>query len=282
MEPVRNDNSSSRRAETAQERARRDAIKGDASRGERTAQFQRMMGDIERDPKTAPRPFEPLEASDSKSPADAEPAADADADAELQGYGPGFDNEVVLSKSAAQFLGEMSGPGRPSSSDSLPESDTSPTPAHLAAQSGPPASGSRDLIRRRAEADQSPASTSDQDDASSEALSSGLPTASAPPPRNPAAAAGAGRSITIPPDVQRFVEYAAITRNAQGCVEFFLGLNQGVLGGVGIRISAYGNRRVGVRVTTGGRNGAADDPDFESLVQTLRQRGIEVVETVFD
>jgi hypothetical protein len=80
--------------------------------------------------------------------------------------------------------------------------------------------------------------------------------------------------------VQRLVEFATVHRNQQGVVEFTLGLQQAVLGGMRIQLSAYGNRRVGLTVKSAGQRAAVGDEEIAGLIDSLRKRNVEVVEVV--
>jgi hypothetical protein len=82
--------------------------------------------------------------------------------------------------------------------------------------------------------------------------------------------------------VQQVVEFATVAPNQDGFMEFRLGLARSALGGMRIRVCAYGNRRVGLSVRCGEGDGAIHEGHVSGLIDALRQRDVEVVETVFE
>jgi hypothetical protein len=82
--------------------------------------------------------------------------------------------------------------------------------------------------------------------------------------------------------VQQVVEFATVAPNPDGFMEFRLGLSRNTLGGLRIRVCAYGNRRVGLSVHCGEGDGAIHEGHVSGLIDALRQRDVEVVETVFE
>jgi hypothetical protein len=82
--------------------------------------------------------------------------------------------------------------------------------------------------------------------------------------------------------VQQVVEFATVAPNQEGFMEFRLGLSRNALGGLRIRVCAYGNRRVGLSVRCGDGDGAIHEGHVSGLIDALRQRDVEVVETVFE
>ena len=92
----------------------------------------------------------------------------------------------------------------------------------------------------------------------------------------------AGPRTVQPPAalVQQLVEFAAVHRNNAGIVEFTLGMQQNVLGGMRVQLAAYGNRRVGITVKSASGKGTVGDEELAGLVDALRRRNVEVVEVV--
>jgi hypothetical protein len=82
--------------------------------------------------------------------------------------------------------------------------------------------------------------------------------------------------------VQQVVEFATVAPNQEGFMEFRLGLSRNALGGMRIRVCAYGNRRVGLSVCCGEGDGAIHEGHVSGLIDALRLRDVEVVETVFE
>jgi hypothetical protein len=79
--------------------------------------------------------------------------------------------------------------------------------------------------------------------------------------------------------LQQLVEFAAVQQNKDGFYEFQLGLAQDVLGGLQIRLAAYGNRRVGLKVKSGrGRSLDIGEQEIAGLIAALQKRGVDVVD----
>jgi hypothetical protein len=93
----------------------------------------------------------------------------------------------------------------------------------------------------------------------------------------PVAQPAAQQSIVPPAVVQQMVEFAAVHRGRDGVVEFRLGMNRDVLGGVRLQLLSYGRKRMGIRVLRDDA-GALNDADLAAIVQTLRSKGIDVIE----
>ena len=82
--------------------------------------------------------------------------------------------------------------------------------------------------------------------------------------------------------VQQVVEFATVAPNRDGFMEFRLGLARNALGGLRVRVCAYGNRRVGLSVHCGEGDAAIHEGHVSGLIEALRQRDVDVVETVFE
>lgn len=77
--------------------------------------------------------------------------------------------------------------------------------------------------------------------------------------------------------VHEIVQYAAVERDRDGYMQFVLGAAPGVLGGLQVRLTAFGQRRIGICAT--GADNARAAEHLEGLVQALRRRGLDVVDT---
>ena len=100
--------------------------------------------------------------------------------------------------------------------------------------------------------------------------SPGFAASSSAPP------AAVSRPILPPPEVlQGLVEFAALTKDKEGNSEFRLGLDPSVLGGMSVKLVAYGERRLGLRFRGGDES---SDAQLAKLVANLRARGIDIVD----
>lgn len=110
---------------------------------------------------------------------------------------------------------------------------------------------------------------------------SGLPVPHAAVP--PADPIPAGPNLQLAEALQQVVEFAGIHRNREGHVEFMLGLLPGVVGGLRMRVIAYGNRRIGLRYRGGGAVPICTlESELGALAAELRKHGLDVVEIVPD
>lgn len=82
--------------------------------------------------------------------------------------------------------------------------------------------------------------------------------------------------------IQRIVEYALVTQNAQGQSEFHLGLSGATLGGIGVHLTACGRRRVRLRFTGVGDSDAISEEDVSALIESLRAKNVEVADVVME
>ena len=89
------------------------------------------------------------------------------------------------------------------------------------------------------------------------------------------------RPLVTPEQLQEMVRYAAVGANAQGQSEFLLGLAGDVAGGLQVRLTALGQRRLKIRLAQQSGQGPADE-QVRGLIEALRARGIEVVEVEQD
>jgi hypothetical protein len=135
--------------------------------------------------------------------------------------------------------------------------------------------------REQRHSNDKPSSGSDSIDGGVQSVGQAAPTPTANHLHQLAAPEQSGRHIEPPAAlVQRLVEFATVHRNNQGVVEFTLGLQQSVLGGMRIQLSAYGNRRVGLTVKSAGQHAAVGDEELAGLIDSLRRKNVEVVEVV--
>jgi hypothetical protein len=102
-----------------------------------------------------------------------------------------------------------------------------------------------------------------------------------PTPQNFQAAVERATSRPAPPPelLQQLVEFAAVHRNADGLMEFRLGLVREALGGLQIQMQAYGNRRIGLKIKSGGKGGIGEE-EVAGLIDALRAKNVEVVDVV--
>jgi hypothetical protein len=107
-----------------------------------------------------------------------------------------------------------------------------------------------------------------------------VPTVTPQPP--PCESPQVERIMPPTPLLQQVVEFATVAPNQQGFMEFRLGLSRNALGGMRIRVCAYGNRRVGLNVRCGEGDGTIHEGHLAGLIDALRQRNVEVVDTVFE
>ena len=84
----------------------------------------------------------------------------------------------------------------------------------------------------------------------------------------------------LPATVREIVEFAEIGRNADGLAEFSIGLTDQASGRLRLRIIAHGKRRLSIRFA-GGRAGASNQA-MESLIASLRENKLEIVEVARD
>lgn len=103
-----------------------------------------------------------------------------------------------------------------------------------------------------------------------------VPTAEAPPsPPSPRAPARAGSAAFDPRALQSLVEYAALTR-VDSRATFLLGTKDEALGGLRVRVSTLGRRRLRLDVSAAEARRA---PELASqLVRALREAGLNVAE----
>ena len=90
----------------------------------------------------------------------------------------------------------------------------------------------------------------------------------------------AGRPMPSPELLQQLVEFATVRHASDGTVEFQLGLVRDALGGALIKLSAYGNRRVGLTIQRGRGNSTIGDEEVAGLIEALRQKNVEVVDVI--
>ncbi|MEM7203129.1 MAG: hypothetical protein AAF628_22905 [Planctomycetota bacterium] len=93
-----------------------------------------------------------------------------------------------------------------------------------------------------------------------------------------AAASPMGGARIDPELFQSIVQYATVQRDESGQAELRLGFDRSVLGGLKLRIKAYGRGRVGITVSSAG--GSVSSDALTPLLENLRAKGVEVVEVV--
>lgn len=96
-----------------------------------------------------------------------------------------------------------------------------------------------------------------------------------PPPRD-------GRSVPHfeIEDLEKIVEFAAVSRTPAGVVEFSLGLDPVAFSGVRLRLRSAGKNRI-ILTTLAGRNGCSwAKNDLDELARLMREHGIDVVSLV--
>ncbi len=82
--------------------------------------------------------------------------------------------------------------------------------------------------------------------------------------------------------LDRVVEFATVTRNSEGFMEFQMGMAKEALGGLKIKVTAYGNRKVGLKVKSGGGEGGIGEQNIADLIEALKSRDVEVVDVVME
>jgi len=204
------------------------------------------------------------------APEHAAPNPDA-ADDATQAAKPRMHDQPILSRAAAQLLSQV---------DHAAMREQTEQTGKTGKAGAQPADSAIPEVSRREEAGKSSSGHSD----SSSGDQTGGSGLGAPIPGQPLAqgAAAPGRAtIVIPPNIQQFIEFAAVQRTMQGTVEFRIGLSR-ELGGASIHLAAYGNRRLGVRVRTGGNRSAISDEDLQSLLDSIRNKGVDIVDVVVE
>jgi hypothetical protein len=88
-----------------------------------------------------------------------------------------------------------------------------------------------------------------------------------------------GRAGLLPSAIlQQVIEFAGVHRNKQGEAEFHLGLVAGAMGGLRLKVTAFGNRRLGLKVSCKQKGAVKDlEGQVAALVDELRERDLEVV-----
>lgn len=89
--------------------------------------------------------------------------------------------------------------------------------------------------------------------------------------------AGPPAAVVNPALLQQVVEFAAVTRNADGQGEFRLGFQQQALGGARMKLTRVGPGRVALQFTGDG----ISDAEVQQLVASLKTRNVEVAEVEF-
>ncbi|HYE16868.1 MAG TPA: hypothetical protein VEA69_00365 [Tepidisphaeraceae bacterium] len=120
----------------------------------------------------------------------------------------------------------------------------------------------------------------DPSEAGAAAAATGPAPSLAPQAQHAAAPQQAGPATTIPTALlQQVVEFATVAKNADGFMEFRMGLSKDALGGMRVRVTAYGNRRIGLKVQNGsGGERSVGEDEVSSLIEALRARNVEVVD----
>jgi hypothetical protein len=88
-----------------------------------------------------------------------------------------------------------------------------------------------------------------------------------------------GRAGLLPSAVlQQVIEFAGVHRNKQGEAEFHLGLVAGAMGGLRLKVIAFGNRRLGLKVSCKQKGAVKDlEGQVAALADELRKRDLDVV-----
>ena len=99
----------------------------------------------------------------------------------------------------------------------------------------------------------------------------------ATPAAGPLAQAAPQSPLANPALLQQVVEFAAVSRNADGQSEFRLGFQQNTLDGARLKLTRLGRGRVSLQLTGGG----IGDAEVQQLIASLKTRRVEVAEVEY-
>jgi len=197
-------------------------------------------------------------------------AANSQAGRAAARFGGGMMNPAMMQVLAQQASAELEFTG------AAPTSEAARHDARIAAQAGDDVS-ERQAINEAHSVEES--ETAGASDGAGALSAQATPLAGANVPVAPTA----GPATTLPMELlQQVIDYATVSRNTEGFMEFRMGLSRDTLGGMRVRVTAFGNRRVGLKIQNGDTDAGVSEGEVAGLIAALKARNVDVVEVAVE